>query len=154
MSFPFSIPPFYCFGYDIVKTLSCQYLGALPTAEPGTSTKYCMRAPYTSHPSLARQALATILFGIGSHQGNNTNRSVIATPTAKRIDEIITTIPSVIRNIRHHNPQASLQVGLISSSICCSSFSCSVRPAGLPIGPMRPVVSSIHYKYGYQCVSI
>jgi hypothetical protein len=34
MSFPFSTSPFYCFRYDITKTLLCQYPEALVAVEP------------------------------------------------------------------------------------------------------------------------
>jgi hypothetical protein len=58
----------------------------------------------------------------GMHQGINSPQGMIATPTAIRIAVIITPIPKLIRNIRHHNPQANFQVGLTSLSICFSSF--------------------------------
>ena len=51
-------------------------------------------------------------------------------PTAVRIAPIITNIPRLIRNVRHHNPQANLQVGFTSLSICylLSLFSPSSKP--------------------------
>jgi hypothetical protein len=50
-----------------------------------------------------------------THQ-NSQGKNVV-TPIANRIAEIITAIPRLIRNIRHHMPQANLQVGLTSLSI-------------------------------------
>ena len=58
----------------------------------------------------------------GMHQGIRSLQGMIVTPTANRIAPIITNIPRLIRNIRHHNPQANFQVGFTSLSICFFSF--------------------------------
>jgi hypothetical protein len=88
---------------------------------------------------------------ISTHQ-NNQGKNVV-TPIANRIAEIITAIPRLMRNIRHHIPQASLQVGLTSLSIYSLLFLCF--PGSRPVNRFdASCMSSIHYKYGYQSVSI
>jgi hypothetical protein len=55
------------------------------------------------------------------------NQGKIDKPIAATvIAPIIKPIPKLIRNIRHHIPQANFQVGLTSLSICSFSFPCFV----------------------------
>ena len=62
-----------------------------------------------------------------------THQSVNGTANKNRINKTIADTPKLIRVIRHHNPQANLQVGLTSLSICSFSFSCFLQIPNLPI---------------------
>jgi len=71
-----------------------------------------------------------------------------------RITPIITDIPRPIRNIFHHNPQANLQVGFTSLSICFLSFPCFYQVPSLPIDEIASIVTAINYKHTYFSMSI
>jgi hypothetical protein len=75
-------------------------------------------------------------------------------PTAVRIAPIITDIPRPIRNILHHNPQANLQVGFTSLSICSLSFPCFHQVPSLSIEEIASIVTAINYKHTYFSMSI
>ena len=60
------------------------------------------------------------------HGMNDTNDIPSKNTSSVIIAPITTDIPRPIRNILHHNPQASLHVGLISSIF--PSFLCYVEP--------------------------
>ncbi|MCJ7791942.1 MAG: hypothetical protein MUP49_06025 [Dehalococcoidia bacterium] len=79
-----------------------------------------------NHHTLALSAIAHRHNAPGNHPQRD-SQGMHTTPNKNRMDRItpiITDIPRLIRNIRHHNPQANLQVGLTSLSICSFSFPC------------------------------
>lgn len=147
---PFFIPPSYSLHNDIAGSSSCQY--------PKTSfTANAMALPAVTHPSAQPPhpclvAIATRHTPPGNHSKRayqGMSQGMSDTPTKTRINVIIRPIPRVIRNIRHHKPQANLQVGLTSLSICSFSFPCFLHVPSLSIDRIASVVLSIHYSYSY-----
>jgi hypothetical protein len=93
----------------------------------------------------------------GTHQGMDQfidPHGMTVTPTAHRIAAIIANIPRLIRNIRHHIPQANFQVGFTSLSIYFSSLPCFLKVPSLSTDWIVSMLPSIHYNYGYSSMSI
>jgi hypothetical protein len=139
---------------DIVKSSPCQY--------PTTSTA----AKAASLPAITQSNNATTTVASAAMANRHTptqpfkgayqniSQGMIDTPIRNRTNVIIAPIPRLIRNQRHHNPQANLQVGFTSLSIYSSLLSLFYCALSSLIEQIVTAILPVHCKYNARSMSI